>query len=140
MLHFLSTKISPFICTIKIHTTHCMPHSKKCVFIYFNQRKQLFLTLPSLRNTITSSSLCGIPYYLTYTNARRARCAPNKHYEIPFVRSIPCSSLCFYLVTNATSLHSGTNDDCIIPITYAIIKSIKEEPSTSASVRLISEE
>ena len=27
-----------------------------------------------------------------YTNTRRARRAPNKHYEIPFVRRIPCSS------------------------------------------------
>ena len=34
-----------------------------------------------------------LPFYLNDTNARRARCAPNKHYEIPFVRSIPCSSL-----------------------------------------------
>ena len=33
-----------------------------------------------------------LPFYLNDTNARRARCAPNKHYEIPFVRSIPCSS------------------------------------------------
>ena len=31
--------------------------------------------------------------YLNHTNTRRARCAPNKHYEIPFVRGMPCSSL-----------------------------------------------
>ena len=30
------------------------------------------------------------------------------------------SSLCFYLVTNATRLHSETSDDCITSITYAI--------------------
>ena len=63
-----------------------------------------------LRNAVTSSSLCGVPFYLNHTNTRRARCAPNKHYEIPFVRGMPCSSLCFYLVNNATRLHSVTSD------------------------------
>ena len=31
-------------------------------------------------------------YRSNYINIRRARRAPNKHYEIPFVRSMPCSS------------------------------------------------
>ena len=46
-----------------------------------------------LRYATNSISLVAFLYYLNTTNTRRARCAPNKHYEIPFVRGIPCSSL-----------------------------------------------
>ena len=100
-----------------------------------------------LRNTVTSSSLCGIPHYLNHTNTRRARCAPNKHYEIPFVRGMPCSSLHLiklrtpqgYIASQVTT-HSRISDDCIAPTTCDIIKTTKEEPLTSASVRLTSEE
>ena len=65
---------------------------------------------PSFRYAITDGGLVAFLYYLNTTNTRRARCAPNKHYEIPFVRGIPCSSLCFYSVNNATRLHSVTSD------------------------------
>ena len=41
-------------------------------------------------------------YRLNYINIRRARRAPNKHYEILFVRSMPCSSLLSYSVITAT--------------------------------------
>jgi len=52
-----------------------------------------------------------------------------------------CCGLPFILFSyKRHRLHSETNDDCIAPITYAIIKSTKEEPSTSASVRLISKQ
>ena len=46
-----------------------------------------------LRNTVASSSLVASFYYLNVAKQRRARRAPNKHYEIPFVRGMPCSSL-----------------------------------------------
>ena len=52
----------------------------------------LFSNLP-LRNAVRRSNLVTFPYYLTLTSARRARCAPNKHHEMPFERGIPCSSL-----------------------------------------------
>ena len=42
------------------------------------------------------------------------------------------SSLCGVLLLpkshKCKRLHSGTSNDCIAPITYAIIKSTKEEP------------
>ena len=43
-------------------------------------------------DAILRSSLVAFPNYLNHTNTIRAQRAPNKHYEIPFVRSMPCSS------------------------------------------------
>ena len=57
-------------------------------------RRSMLRSFNPMSNAVTSSSLCGVPFYLNHTNTRRARCAPNKHYEIPFVRGMPCSSLC----------------------------------------------
>ena len=59
-----------------------------------------------LRNAVTSSSLVAFLYCLNNLSARRARCAPNKHYEIPFVRGMPCSSLYHIWIKTVISLHS----------------------------------
>ena len=63
-----------------------------------------------LRNAVRRSNLVAFPYYLTLTNARRARCAPSKHHEMPFERGIPCSSL-LPLNQKCHRLHSDISDD-----------------------------
>ena len=50
------------------------------------------ITFSLRRIAVMRSSLVAFYFCLNNTNTRRARYAPNKHYEIPFVRSIPCSS------------------------------------------------
>ena len=51
----------------------------------------VYCGLPHPSDAVTRSSLMALLYQIC-TNTRRARRAPNKHYEIPFVRRIPCSS------------------------------------------------
>ena len=65
-----------------------------------------------LRNTVTCNSLCGIPFLPKSHKRKRPQHAPEQTYRrISLRRSMLRSSLCFYLVTNATRLHSVTSDD-----------------------------
>ena len=57
-----------------------------------------------------------------YTNTRRARRAPNKHYEIPFVRRIPCSS---NLLRNAVTRSS------LVAVPYYLNTQTQEEHGVS---------
>ena len=59
------------------------------------------------RNAVKCSSLRGGLYWQNYTNTGRARRAPNKHYEIPFVRSMPCSNYTLRNAVRCSSLRGG---------------------------------
>ena len=73
----------------------------------------------SLRNAVRRSSLCGGSYWQNWTNTRRARRAPNKHYEIPFERgyAVPLPFIIFSYKRHR--LHSGTSDD-LATISFSI--------------------
>ena len=74
-----------------------------------------------LRNAVTSSGLCGVPLLPKLYKCKRPQHVPEQTYRrISLRRNMLRSSLCFYLVRNATRLHSETSDDCITSITYAI--------------------
>ena len=64
----------------------------KLTFTNYHKYIHCKITFP-LRNAVRCSSLCGVPLLPKSHKHRRVRHAPNKHYAIPFVKSMPHSSL-----------------------------------------------
>ena len=90
-----------------------MPCSSLYLFSYDRHRLHSGTSDNSKERPFIVESLVAFLHYLNHTNTRRARCAPNKHYEIPFVRGMPCSSLCTIQLRTPQTFIEKTSDGLV---------------------------